>query len=135
MTSDFELKINDQLVDATLKDGYITINRDWKKGETLSLNLPMQPREVITNDKVEDNLGKLALEYGPIVYAIEEADNKENFDSIELNSGDDYQVVWKPELLKGVNVITNESLTAIPYYAWSNRGIGKMKVWIPSKQQ
>lgn len=134
MTSQLALKINDELVEAQVKDGYITINRDWKKGETIALNLPMEPREVITNDKVEANRGKLALEYGPIVYAIEEADNKENFDSIELNSGDNYEVVWQPALLKGVNVIKNENLTAIPYYAWSNRGIGKMKVWIPSKQ-
>src|SRR5690606_41572664 len=128
------IKIKDGLVEATVKDRYITLNRDWKKGETIALNLPMETREVITNDKVEANRGKLALEYGSIVYAIEEADNKENLDSIELNSGDNYEVVWQPALLKGVNVIKNENLTAIPYYAWSNRGIGNMKVWIPSKQ-
>lgn len=131
--SNIELKINNELVAAQVTDGYISINRDWKKGETLSLNLPMQPRAVVTNQKVKDNRGKLALEYGPIVYAVEEADNKENFDAITLDMDDEFEVVWKPELLKGVNVIKNQNLTAIPYYAWSNRGIGKMKVWIPTK--
>lgn len=133
VSSAIELKVNGEVVDAQVTDGYVTITRDWEKGETLSLNLPMETRMVITNDKVEDNRGKLALEYGPIVYAIEEADNKENFDSIALEVDDEFQVEWKPELLQGVNVIQNENLTAIPYYAWSNRGIGKMKVWIPSK--
>ncbi len=133
VSSAIELKVNGEVVDAQVTDGYVTITKEWKKGETLSLNLPMETRMVITNDKVEDNRGKLALEYGPIVYAIEEADNKENFDSIALEVDDEFHVEWKPELLQGVNVIQNENLTAIPYYAWSNRGIGKMKVWIPSK--
>lgn len=133
--SKIELKINDELVEAQVADGYISINRDWKKGETLSLNLPMQPRAVVTNEKVEDNRGKLALEYGPIVYAVEEADNKESFDAIQLDMDQEFQVVWEPELLKGVNVIKNKNLTAIPYYAWSNRGVGKMKVWIPANEQ
>src|SRR5690606_27667468 len=111
VTSAIELKVNGEVVEAPVVEGYVTLTRDWKKGETLSLNLPMQPRTVITNEKVEDNRGKLALEYGPIVYAVEQADNKENFDAITLNSGDEFQVVWKPELLKGVNVIQNENLT------------------------
>src|SRR5690606_11362846 len=100
MTSQLALKINDELVEAQVKDGYITINRDWKKGETIALNLPMEPREVITNDKVEANRGKLALEYGPIVYAIEEAENKDNYASIELNSGENCKVVCQPAILK-----------------------------------
>lgn len=133
--SKIELKINNELVDAQVSNGYISISRDWKKGDALSLNLPMQPRIVETNEKVADNRGKLALEYGPLVYAVEQVDNKENFDAITLSMDDEFKVVWEDELLQGVNVIKNQNFTAIPYYAWSNRGVGKMKVWIPTDLQ
>lgn len=110
--------------------GYITITRKWKKGETIALDFPMEVKEVVTNSKVEGNVGKVALEYGPIVYAIEEIDNATDFDKITVNAGDTFKVTNEPTLLEGVNTIRTEKLKAIPYYSWSNRGVGKMKVWI-----
>jgi DUF1680 family protein len=70
------------------------------------------------------------LEYGPLVYAIEEIDNKNHFDGITMPSNNDFQVQMEPNLLGGVNTIKDENFKAIPYYAWSNRGVGKMKVWL-----
>jgi DUF1680 family protein len=67
--------INGKRMDYTENKGYITITKKWKKGETIVLDFPMEVKEVVTNTKVEGNIGKVALEYGPIVYAIEEADN------------------------------------------------------------
>ena len=91
----------------------------------------MEVRTVIANKKVKEDLGKLSLEYGPIVYAVEEVDNPE-FDKISLSPDDEF-VVQKEAILKGVNTISNRTLKAIPYYTWSNRGVNKMKVWIESK--
>ena len=71
----------------------------------------------------------------PIVYAIEEVDNKNTFDEIFIDASDKFEVKKEPTLLDGVNVIQNGKLKAIPYYAWSNRGIGKMKVWIDYKDK
>jgi DUF1680 family protein len=59
---------------------------------------------------------------------MEETDNPETFDK-PVNP-QSFDVTWRPELLGGVNVIHDKELTLIPYYAWSNRGVGKMKVWI-----
>lgn len=128
-----EVKVNGELVDASIQNGYITLTRNWKKGETISLEIPMEVREVLANEKVEEDRGKIALEYGPIVYAVEEIDNKNNFDAITISNDDTFQVKKENDLLEGVNVIENNKLKAIPYYAWSNRGIGKMKVWLPKK--
>ncbi|MEH6703657.1 MAG: beta-L-arabinofuranosidase domain-containing protein [Galbibacter orientalis] len=128
-----EVKVNGELVEATIDNGYITLTRNWKKGETISLEIPMKVREVLANEKVEEDRGKIALEYGPIVYAVEEIDNKNNFDAITISNDDTFQVKKENDLLEGVNVIENNKLKAIPYYAWSNRGIGKMKVWLPKK--
>nr|MBP6760019.1 glycoside hydrolase family 127 protein [Flavobacterium sp.] len=111
-------------------NGYITITRKWKKGETILLNFPMEVKEVVTNEKVVDNIGKVSLEYGPIVYAIEEIDNPTAFDEITIGTNDTFKVVKEPTLLEGVNTIQSKNFKAIPYYSWSNRGIGKMKVWI-----
>lgn len=123
--------LNGKTLDIKAENGYVTIKRKWKKGETIALDFPMEVKEVTTNAKVKDNAGKVALEYGPVVYAIEEADNQKNFDAIAINATDKFTVKKEAGFLEGVNTIQNNKLKAIPYYSWSNRGVGKMKVWIP----
>ncbi|WP_282778239.1 glycoside hydrolase family 127 protein [Phaeodactylibacter xiamenensis] len=128
------LKIDGEPVALEVAEGYILLTRDWSKGATLELELPTTVRKVRTDERVEANLGKLALEYGPIVYAVESFDNPNVFENLSIAPDDTFEVRWQPELLGGVNTITNNQLTAIPYYAWSNRGIGKMKVWLPKPE-
>ncbi|WP_281238235.1 glycoside hydrolase family 127 protein [Flavobacterium praedii] len=128
------LTINGKPLDYKEDKGYISITRKWKKGDIINLNFPMEVKEVMTNAKVEGNIGKVALEYGPIVYAIEEIDNPANFDKITIDANDTFKVTKENELLEGVNTIQTGKLKAIPYYSWSNRGVGKMKVWIDLKK-
>lgn len=125
--------INGKTANVQEKDGYFTITKTWKKGDQIALNFPMEVQEVVTNAKVETNKGKVSLEYGPLVYAVEEVDNKNNFDKITLNASDVFEVKKEANLLNGVNVIENSKFKAIPYYSWSNRGVGKMKVWLDYK--
>lgn len=127
------INLNGETLKLDPKDGYFTITRNWKKGDKINLNFPMEVQEVETNAKVATNKNKVALEYGPIVYAVEEADNKTNFDKIDISSSDTFKVKKEPNLLQGVNVIENSKFKAIPYYSWSNRGVGKMKVWLDYK--
>jgi DUF1680 family protein len=124
------VSINGKRIVYKVDKGYITITKKWKKGETIALDFPMEVKEVVTNEKVEENKGKVALEYGPIVYAIEEIDNPTAFDRITIGVNDTFEVVKESTLLEGVNTIKTKKLKAIPYYSWSNRGVGKMKVWI-----
>lgn len=124
------LTINGKPIAYQEDKGYITITRKWKKGETIVLDFPMEVKEVVTNNKVVGNIGKVALEYGPIVYAIEEIDNTTDFDKITIDASDNFKITKEPSLLEGVNTIRTKKLKAIPYYSWSNRGVGKMKVWI-----
>lgn len=123
--------VNGKSVDAQTQNDYVTLTRNWKKDDTIELDFRMEVREVIANSRVTEDRGKTALEYGPLVYAIEEVDNINNFDGIAIGNSDTFTVKREENLLGGVNVIQNEKLKAIPYYAWSNRGIGKMKVWLP----
>ncbi|MDC6365883.1 MULTISPECIES: glycoside hydrolase family 127 protein [Flavobacteriaceae] len=128
------LKINGEAQDVVIENGYITLEKTWKPNDALEINFPMQVRTVKANDNVEEDRGKRALEYGPIVYAVEEIDNKNNFDDIHLQDNETFEIKERPNLLGGVNTISNGSFTAIPYYVWSNRGVGKMKVWLPKSE-
>ena len=110
---------------------YFIITKNWKKGDQVRIEFPMQVRKVAANEKVEVDHGKVALEYGPLVYAVEEIDNQQRFDAVSVTDSDLFEVKKEVSLLGGVNVIENKKLKAIPYYAWSNRGVGKMKVWLP----
>jgi DUF1680 family protein len=128
------INLNGETLTLQPQDGYFTITRNWKKGDKINLNFPMEVQEVATNAKVETNKNKVSLEYGPIVYAVEEIDNKSNFDKINVTAGDTFKVKKETNLLQGVNVIENSKFKAIPYYSWSNRGVGKMKVWLDYKE-
>ncbi len=122
------LNINGKEVSSPIENGYFVVTRQWNADDTLQIEFPMEVRTIKSNENVEENIGKLALEYGPLVYAIEEIDNPD-IDAIKISEKDEFTVKKEP-ILKGVNTISNEKLKAIPYYAWSNRGVGKMKVWI-----
>jgi DUF1680 family protein len=108
-------------------DGYYTVTRVWKSGDEITLNFPMQPRTVAVRPEVKDDAGKFAVEYGPLVYCMEETDNPGTFDK-QINP-QSLSVTWQPGLLGGVNIIHDGKFTLIPYYAWSNRGEGRMKVF------
>jgi uncharacterized protein len=122
--------------------GYAAITRQWKAGDMVTIKLPMTIRHVIACEQVKDDRNKAALEYGPIVYCVEGIDNN-NLDNFTLPDNAMLRMEKRNDLLNGINVITGDvpasdckcmrSLTAVPYYAWSNRGEGTMKLWLPRK--
>ena len=142
------LKVNDEPVEIQPEDGYVRITRVWKKGDTLTLSLPMPVRRVIAHEEVEEDRGMVAIQRGPIVYCAEWPDNGGH--ALQLFIPDDALLTseYRSELLNGVQVITGEVLslkraedektieqesvtaTLIPYYAWAHRGTGEMAVWM-----
>ena len=124
------LTINGKKIETSIKNGYFEITRNWKANEVIEIHFPMEVRTIKANHKIVDNRGKLSLEYGPLVYAVEAIDNP-NFDDISVSPNDTF-IIKKETILEGINTISNKKLKAIPYYAWSNRGVGKMKVWLPT---
>ena len=122
------LHLNGQKMDASIQDGYFILSRKWDQNDRVEISFPMRVRTVQANEKVAEDRGKLALEYGPLVYAVEGIDNPQ-FEQVRVSSTDQFSVQYET-LLKGVNTIKWDQFKAIPYYAWSNRGIGKMKVWL-----
>ena len=129
-------------------DGYIAINRKWKKGDNIEVLFPMPVNRVIANEKVEDDRGKVSLERGPIVYCLEWADNDDKVLNSILFDATPFTTKFIPGELNGIIrleanaksakkdgnqkiIVEDKLLKAIPYYAWANRGEGEMAVWIP----
>lgn len=130
------LKVNSETMELAMDKGFARIRRRWKKGDVVELDLPMPIQRIIANEKVKEDLGKVALQRGPLVYCFEEADNKGGVFNRHLPDDIKFEVEFEPDLLGGINILKSEStaehpgLVAIPYYAWSHRGIGEMTVWI-----
>jgi len=138
------LKVNGKEVSKfTQEKGYAIIRRKWKKGDTVELELPMNVRLVAGNPKIEDIRRKVVIMRGPIIYCVEETDNKRFFeDADDLNLLPSGLVAkFKNDLLDGVVTINGSAsfttrqekidIIAIPYFAWCNREQGQMKVWLP----
>jgi uncharacterized protein len=140
--------------------GYLRLEQPWRPGDTVELDLPMDARLIEPHPAIEATRGCLAIERGPLVYCVEQADQgAAPVAELELDPSRPMESRWAPELLEGVVVVrapgfrVDESawggrlyrpfrpgaaparqraeLTAIPYFAWANRGPGAMRVWIP----
>ena len=144
------IKVNGQAVEYILQQGYAAISRTWKKNDKVTVDLPMEVRRVTASENLKDDLGKVALQRGPLMYCAEWADNNGKTSNIILPANAIFTTEFKPGLLNGVTILktevpavlisNNESIstvkqpfTAIPYYSWANRGKGEMMLWFPEQ--
>jgi DUF1680 family protein len=147
------IKINGREVNYTLEKGYAVFKRTWNKGDVVEMDLPMEVEKVLANDKVKDDKGKFAFQKGPLVYCLEGPDNKDGVvQNIVMNQQVAVKESYEKQLMNGIITLTGEGsatsrqvessdllktnlqATAIPYYAWSNRGPSEMVVWIPFEE-
>jgi len=143
------IKVNGVVVDYTITNGYAAINKIWKKNDKVEVNLPMEVRRVTANENLKEDMGKIALQRGPLMYCAEWPDNNGKTSNIIIPANATFTTEFKPNLLNGVTVLKTEvpaviinssenistvkqSFTAIPYYSWANRGKGEMMVWFPT---
>jgi hypothetical protein len=124
------LLINGNRVDLVIQDGYAVIDREWKPGDCVTLELPMPVRKVLCDPRVTGNRGLAALQRGPVVYCVEERDAAVPLESLSLGEETDLEARRRPDLLGGIVEIRGRSFSAVPYYAWANRGPGGMRVWL-----
>ncbi|MCR4764868.1 MAG: glycoside hydrolase family 127 protein [Bacteroidaceae bacterium] len=133
--SSWQVKVNGQVVDAALQQGYCAIAREWRAGDVVEMDFDLQPRLVKANEQVEADRGRVAVQCGPLVYCAESPDNAKPIDSITLGPQTQLKLEWQPDKLHGINqIVTNDGAVFIPYYAWAHRGVSDMGVWIPFEQ-
>jgi DUF1680 family protein len=146
-----EIKVNGMPVNYQIEKGYAVLSRKWKKNDKVEVILPMDVRKVIANTNIPDDNGKIALQRGPIMYCAEWKDNNGLAGNIIIPKNTVFKTQYEQGLLNGVMVLKadvksihvdasgqnvstqNAMLTAIPYYAWANRGKGEMMVWFPEQ--
>jgi DUF1680 family protein len=145
-----EILVNGKAVRYQAQDGYAVINKTWEKDDKIEVHFPMEVRKVMSRTEVKQNAGRVALQYGPLVYCVEGKDNEDNAWNILLPDDVQFQTSYQPDLLGGVNTIrfganvaqvsadgksvstVRKQVIAIPFYSWNNRGASSMQVWLPT---
>ena len=136
-SENFSVKLNGKTIKTDIHQGYAEIRRVWSSNDRIELKLPMAERMVVSNEKVITNRNMVAVERGPIVYCAESADNPGELNGFSIPAGAKLSTSRQTILDEAINIIevsnlpTATTLTMIPYYFWSNRGVGEMKVWFP----
>jgi DUF1680 family protein len=152
------ITLNGQLIvlaDVT-NNGYAMLERTWQVGDQVCLHFPMKALVVRGNPLLRHVAGKIAIQRGPLVYCIEQADNGENLHNIELSSDATFEAFTGEGLFAGKTLLKTQAtkitgatgsaalyqyqrnkplrgeqdLILIPYFTWANRGEGEMRVWI-----
>ena len=134
----YTIKVNGAEVKPQIESGYAVLPGKWSDGDAIELNMDMPVEVVAADPRTKEDEGMRAIQRGPIVYCIEEADNKDGFDDLKISENADFTTAFEKDLLNGVVTIDakvgDQTLKYIPYYSWDNREAGKMKVWVPLTQ-
>lgn len=156
-SQDFEVKVNGKKVDTfgKIRDGYLYIKRNWGENDYIDFMFKVVTRRVYSNTAVRANAGCVAYMRGPFVYCFEGVDNGEELSALRIPR---MAPVTKEQVkagplnglillkLKGIRLESENTLysmeppvekettiTAIPYFAWGNRGLNAMRVWMFEK--
>ncbi len=146
--------LNGEKQEIGAQNGFVTFDREWKKGDKIEYMLPMPVEVMRSNSKVTGNNGRIALMRGPLVYACETVDNPQGVANMIIPAEQEFKLAEAAGLPAGTVAITGEALyeskseelyssepptltngkfTAIPYALWQNRGKANMAVWIREK--
>ena len=153
---DYTLTVNGEAADCAVEKGYALIKRSWKNGDVVRLSMKMPVVLVEANPHVREDIGKVAVMRGPVVYCVEEVDNGPLVQQLYLDAEPVFTEQFEDGLLKGVVTLTTEgkrlsedgwkendlyraytgkeykkqTIKFVPYYAWCNRTPGEMAVWV-----
>lgn len=149
------LRVNGAAQPYSVENGYAHIERRWSEGDTVEWLLPLETTLIAAHPQIRADAGKAAIQRGPLVYCVEEADNGAPLASLSLSAEPRLSERFDPALLGGCVVVEGDGLavdpaawtdgqpyrplvrdaqavrfTAIPYYLWGNRQPGEMSVWL-----
>ena len=155
-STDTVICLNGEPVQYEMEGGYALLHRDYKAEDVLTVELDMRVRKVYTSNRVSANTGKAAIQRGPLIYCAEGVDNGGDVLSLSLKKGGAVTIgEYLPDKLYGIQELYAEGyretvsdalysyeapaqetcrITLIPYYAWGNRGLNQMRVWLPEKR-
>jgi hypothetical protein len=152
---DATIEVNGERVGAEETDGYARVERTWADGDEVALELEMPVRQVEAHPDVPQTATKVALRRGPLVYCVEETDNATALHKLRVPADASFDAEFDPDALDGMTVLEGSvpvpdastwgddlyrtrretpdrsvRATAVPYYAWGQRDVGAMRVWL-----
>ncbi len=157
-TIDLDVSINGKRVDnPVISSGYLALERAWQAGDGIELTLQMTPELIEANPRVDAVRNSVAIQYGPLIYCVEAHDHPHvNLMDVQIDPASALQTFetdsgtvgikasgsvlnaknWQSHLYRRLRERDQSSsdpitLTAVPYYTWSNRGENAMRIWIP----
>ncbi len=156
----FQIRVNGKVSEIRSENGYAMIRRQWSPQDMVEVNLEIQVERMISHPAVHQDIGKVALQRGPLVYCLEETDHQVPVDQIILPGTTELAPNFEGDLLEGIVTIQGEAripvdpgwegvlykaktsnrtfnkipIRAVPYYTWDNRKPGSMIVWIPERE-
>lgn len=151
LKNNVSLLLNGKPLKYTLENGYAVITNQWKKGDVVTLDLPMPVRMVKATDSIKMDINKIALQRGPLMYCVEQLNSDSGKKVFIIPNKVTFNSSFEKNLLNGVVVLkaevpflkvaadgksidtTQGEITAIPYYSWANRGLSEMNVWLPTQ--
>lgn len=152
----YSLTVNGQECQSlSTRKGCISLERCWRQGDIIELNMKMEAHLIRANTKVSEQAGKVAIAYGPLIYCVEEIDNGAELQELIIDSkakietcpqnialgihgvvlrlGGYRERSTDAALYSAHNRIDREavSIIAVPYFQWGNRDQnGEMRVWL-----
>ncbi len=146
----YSITVNGETAETEIENGYAEIERKWEKGDKIEVDFPMPVRKVVADERIKADLGKVAMQRGPVIYCAEWPDNNTgNVRNLLIEKDSPVFTEYVDTLLEGTQIIRvrgsqtkkaldgkveklpEESITLIPYALWNNRGPGQMMVWLP----
>ncbi|MGO4546319.1 glycoside hydrolase family 127 protein [Paenibacillus sp. 2TAB23] len=149
------LRVNGTDLEYPVENGYAKVERSWSDGDTITWLLPLETKLIAANPQIRADAGKAAIQRGPLVYCVEEADNGLPIASLSLAGEPKLTECTAADLLGGFIVVEGDGqvvdgsawtenqpyqplrkqtkpvrFKAIPYYLWGNRQAGEMNVWL-----
>lgn len=137
--ADWSVTVNGVPYERVIMNGYVPVEREWKKGDIIELKLPMDIHLVKAHDRVKADSGKVALERGPIVWCVEEIDNDAGVFNLRIPENAAFSFSFNSDMNYPTGIITGTVkdrrgqeaiLKAVPYAFWANREAGEMTVWL-----
>lgn len=151
------LKVNGSKVRAKVEPGsYAKLSRKWKKGDVITLDMPMDVKLMEGHPLIEEVRNQAAIQRGPVVYCVETPDLPKGTSVLDvyLPSNVDLKPIYKDDFLGGLTTLKGKvmirsdkddgmyrtldkqawektDVSFMPYFAWSNRGSAEMTVWLP----
>lgn len=152
-----QVLLNGESCEGEIRKGYLHLNREWQEGDSITLTLPMPVRRVYGNSLLRHVAGKVAVQRGPLVYCLEEADNGAELHNLWLPKESEFSLIEGKGIFAhkvliqadGLRMTSEKAdqqalyhydkspvkaepkkLTFIPWFSWANRGEGEMRIWV-----